>query len=320
MTVHGFHCSHEQLDPRSLLDVVKNAERAGFAHAMCSDHLTPWSERQGESGFAWSWLGSALEATDLSFGVVTAPGQRYHPVVHAQAIATLELMYPGRFWASLGSGEAMNEHVTGERWPSKPERNTRLRECVDIIRALLAGEEVSHRGMVTVDRARIWSLPATPPPLIGAAVTAETAAWCASWADGLATILQPMADLRRVVDSYRDAGGRGDVVVQAQVSVAPTHDEALATAHDQWRTNIFPPPLCWDLDTVEHYDQAAEFVPPEAVAESVFCTAEADELSELLTRIADTGADRIYLHNVDKQQDFFLTMMGEHVLPQVMSR
>ncbi len=320
MTVFGFHCSHEQLGPRTLLNIVKEAESAGFSAAMCSDHLTPWSERQGESGFAWSWLGAALEATSLSFGVVTAPGYRYNPVITAQAIATLEQMYPGRFWAALGSGEAMNEHIIGERWPAKPERNARLRECVDVIRALLAGEEVTHRGLVTVDRAKVWSLPETPPPLIGAAVTRETAAWAASWADGLATILQPLEELQKVIDAYRDAGGRGDVVVQAQVSVAPTRDQALRTAHDQWRTNIMPPPLCWDLETVQHYDQAAEFISPDAVAESVFCTADAAELSELLTRITATGADRIYLHNVDKNQDYFLATMGERVLPQVMSR
>ena len=122
-------------------------------------HLAPGSERQGESGFAGAWLGAARGTTALPFGVVTAPGQRYHPAIAAQAIATLGAMFPGRFWAALGSGEAMNEHVTGERWPTKAERDARLRECVDVIRALLAGEEVTHHGHVTVDRARVWSLP-----------------------------------------------------------------------------------------------------------------------------------------------------------------
>lgn len=317
MTMLGFHCSHEQVGPRDLLDLVKEAEVAGFGAAMCSDHLTPWSERQGESGYAWSWLGSALEATDLSFGVVSAPGQRYHPVITAQAIATLEIMYPGRFWAALGSGQALNEHITGDKWLPKPERNARLRECVDVIRALLAGEEVSHQGRITVDRARVWSVPATPPPLIGAAVTRETAAWAASWADGLATILQPLDEVEAVIGAYRDAGGVGDIVVQAQVSVAPTREQALQVAHDQWRTNIFPPPLSWDLETVQHYDQAAEHVSPEAVAESVFITDDHAELAELLDGISRRGADRIYLHNVGKEQDHFLAVMAEHVLPQL---
>src|ERR671914_939089 len=119
MTVVGFHASHEQISPSRLLAAVNNAEAAGFTHAMCSDHFSPWSERQGESGFAWSWLGAALQATSMPFGVVNAPGQRYHPAIIAQAIGTLAAMYPGRFWAALGTGEASNEHITGDRWPRK---------------------------------------------------------------------------------------------------------------------------------------------------------------------------------------------------------
>jgi alkanesulfonate monooxygenase SsuD/methylene tetrahydromethanopterin reductase-like flavin-dependent oxidoreductase (luciferase family) len=123
VTTVGFHASHEQLSPSALLAAVHRAEEAGFQTAMCSDHLAPWSERQDHSGHAWVWLGSALATTSLPFGVVTAPGQRYHPVVTAQAIATLGEMFPGRFWAALGSGEAINEHVTGDRWPDKPTRD-----------------------------------------------------------------------------------------------------------------------------------------------------------------------------------------------------
>src|SRR5688572_10877925 len=163
MPIVGFHASHEQLPPGRLVVVVRAAEAAGFQATMCSDHLAPWSARQGHSGHAWSWLGAALQATRLPFGVVTAPGQRYHPAVAAQAMATLAEMFPGRFWAALGSGEAVNEHVTGDRWPDKPTRDARLLECVAVIRALLAGEEVTHRGLVTVDRARVWDVPEVPP-------------------------------------------------------------------------------------------------------------------------------------------------------------
>ena len=113
MPVVGFHASHEQIHPSELLAAVQAAEQAGFSGAMCSDHLSPWSERQGHSAFAWSWLGAALQSTSLPFGVVNAPGQRYHPVIIAQAIATLGAMYEGRFWAALGSGENSNEHITG---------------------------------------------------------------------------------------------------------------------------------------------------------------------------------------------------------------
>ena len=202
---------------------------------MCSDHLAPWGVRQGESGYAWSWLGAALASTSFSLGVVTAPGQRYHPVITAQAIATLEEMFPGRFWAALGSGEAVNEHVTGDPWPPKDRRNARLHESVQVIRQLLAGEEVSHDGEITVHRARVWSSPSAPPPLLGAAVTAETAAWVAGWADGLATVAQPRDVLEKVVQAYTDAGGRGPRVLQVHVALEDTDEAALAVLREQWR-------------------------------------------------------------------------------------
>src|SRR5688572_8275316 len=126
MTVIGFHASHEQVHPTPLLHAVRAAEEAGFTAAMSSDHFSPWSERQGHSGFAWSWLGAAMATTSLPFGIVNAPGQRYHPAIVAQAAATLSAMFPGRLWVALGTGEASNEHITGDRWPAKPDRNARL--------------------------------------------------------------------------------------------------------------------------------------------------------------------------------------------------
>jgi G6PDH family F420-dependent oxidoreductase len=151
----GLHCSHEQIPPSRLLAHAVEAEAAGFGAAMSSDHFSPWSERQGESGFAWSFLGAAMHATSLSWGVVNAPGQRYHPAIVAQAAATLCELFPGRLWVALGTGEASNEHITGEPWPPKRVRTARLRECVDVMRALFAGDVVDHDGLVRVDRARL---------------------------------------------------------------------------------------------------------------------------------------------------------------------
>jgi probable non-F420 flavinoid oxidoreductase len=316
MPVIGFHASHEQIDPRSLLDAVRAAEAAGFQAAMCSDHFAPWSTRQGESGFAWSWLGAALHATSFSFGVVNAPGQRYHPAIIAQAAATLAHMFFGRFWVALGSGEAMNEHITGEPWPVKSVRNARLRECVDVMRAMFAGETVSHRGLVQVDRARLWTRPETPPPLIGAAVSEATAAWVGDWADGLVTINQPRDKLKRMIGAFRENGGEGKpLFLQIHVAYARDEDAALAVAHDQWRTNIFPPSLCWDLELPEMFEDAARFVRPEDLKGPVLVSADPDRFAGWLAEFAELGFERIYVHHVGKEQRAFIDAFGERVLP-----
>jgi probable non-F420 flavinoid oxidoreductase len=317
MTVIGFHCSHEQVAPGRLLLDVQHAEQVGFTAAMSSDHLSPWSERQGESGFAWSFLGAALATTNLPFGVVTAPGQRYHPAVTAQAIATLASMFPGRFWAALGSGEASNERVTGGAWPRKEVRDARLVECVDVIRRLLSGEQVDHDGLVTVNRARLWTLPDAVPPLIGPAVTPATAARHAAWADGLVTVNQPLDTLRQVLDAYRDAGGRGPARLQVHLSWAPTDDEALAIAHDQWRSNVHGPPVSWDTETVEAFDVMAQTVTPEQVAEVVNVSSDPARHAAWIQEYVDQGWEEIYLHHVGQSQRAFLDTFGEQVLPQL---
>lgn len=317
MAVYGFHASHEQMHPAALLDAVRHAERVGFAAAMCSDHVEPWSERQGHSGFAWSWLGAALEATRLPYGVVNAPGQRYHPVIVAQAVATLAAMYPGRFWVALGSGQAMNEHVTGDPWPRKDIRMARLRECVEVIRALHAGEEVSHDGLVTVDRARVWSRPEVSPPLYAAAVSASTAAWAAAWADGLVTVNQPLEVLRRVVGAYRNAGGRGPAVLQVHLSYARDEETALRVAHEQWRTNLLGPELSWELATAAQFDAAGAHLPPAEVRGAVLVSSDPAQHAAWLGELAQVGFDEIYLHHVGQEQTEMLDVFGERVLPQL---
>lgn len=316
-TTIGFHASHEQVHPASLLRAVQRAEEAGFEAAMCSDHFAPWSARQGHSGFAWSWLGAALATTSLRFGVVNAPGQRYHPAIVAQAAATLAAMFPGRFWVALGSGENANEHITGDPWPVKDVRDDRLVEAAGVIRRLLAGEEVTHHGLVTVDRARVWTLPEEPPPLIGPAVTAQTAARAATWADGLITINQPDDVLREILDAYSGAGGRGPRAVQVHLSWAPDQAEAEAIAFDQWRSNVFPPPVCWDLATPEHFDVASSHVRPEDVARAVVVSADLDRHAAYLAHLAEVGFDEIYLHHVGQEQDAFVDAFAERVLPQI---
>jgi len=317
MTVIGFHASHEQVRPGVLLDAVVLAEEAGFTAAMCSDHFTPWSERQGESGFAWSWLGAALQATTLPFGVVNAPGQRYHPAVIAQAIGTLGSMYEGRFWAALGSGENANEHITGEAWPRKDVRNARLRECVDVIRALLAGETVSHDGLVTVDRARLFTRPRAAPLLLGAAVSEATAAWCAEWADGLITVGNQPDRVARVAAAYRSAGGRGPAYLQVHLAYAADDATALEIAYDQWRSNVFAPPVCWDLAEVAHFDEASRHVRPDDMHEAVLISSDPGQHAAWIAELAAAGFDGVFLHHVGQEQREFLEVFGDKVLPHL---
>jgi probable non-F420 flavinoid oxidoreductase len=316
--VIGFHASHEQLAPSALLRCVVAAEAAGFQAVTCSDHFAPWSSRQGNSGFAWSWLGAALQATGLPFGVVNAPGQRYHPAIVAQAAATLTEMFPGRFWMALGSGEASNEHITGDRWPAKAERTARLGEAVAVIRALLAGETVSHDGLVKVDRAKLWTLPERPPMLVGAAISAETAAWAGTWADGLITINQPHDNLRAVIDAFRSAGGEGKpLYLQVHLSWAADEETALAVAHDQWSTNVFDSALAFELELPEQFDAAARFVTPEDVRSAVLVSADLGRHTAWLGEYAELGFDELYLHEVGQaeHQQPFIDAFGAKVIP-----
>jgi probable non-F420 flavinoid oxidoreductase len=318
MSIIGYHASHEQVDPATLLKAVVCAEKAGFDAAMCSDHFAPWSERQGQSGFAWSWLGAALHATSLPFGVVNAPGQRYHPAIIAQAGATLAQMFPGRFWMALGSGEAANEHITGDRWPEKAVRNARLGECIEVMRKLFAGETVTHHGLVTVDRAKLWTRPEEPPSLIGAAVSPQTAYWAGGWADGLITINQPRDTLQQIIEQFRAGGGGGKpIYIQVHLSYAASAEDAVELAFDQWRSNVFSPPVCWDLELPEHFDEVSRFVRREDLHDSVLISHEPSRFVEVLGELMSLDIDGLYLHHVGQQQQAFIDTFGERVLPHL---
>jgi coenzyme F420-dependent glucose-6-phosphate dehydrogenase len=316
----GFHCSHEQFAPSELLQLVQQAEGSGFQGAMCSDHFAPWSVRQGHSGFSFAWLGAALQATDLSLGLVCSPVGRYHPAVVAQAAATLQEMFPGRFWIALGSGQLLNEHITGEPWPIKPIRNERLEEAVEVIRDLWAGETVTHHGHITVEDAKLYSLPDQPPMLLGAAITPETAQWVAGWADGMITIAQPPDKLKQVVQAFRRGGGSGKpMFLQAQVSYHPEEDQARENAFDQWRGNVFPSSLLTDLRMPEDFDAIADYVRDEDLDDHIRISSDLGKHREWLRQDADLGFDQVYIHNVGRNQEQFIRAFGEHVLPALSS-
>jgi probable non-F420 flavinoid oxidoreductase len=314
----GFHASHEQFAPSELLQLVRAAQEAGFTCAMSSDHFRPWGQAQGQSGFAWSWLGAALQGTSLPFGVISAPGYRYHPAILAQAAATLCEMYPGRLWLCLGSGQRLNEDLTGVAWPEKAERNARLRECATVIRALLRGETVSHYGRVTLVDCELYTLPRTPPLILGAAVTEATAEFVGSWADGLLTVSSKPEQVRKVVEAFRRGGGESKpLFMQVGLNWAPTENEALQGAHEQWRTNVLGGEVNWELRSPRDFDTATRHVRPEDMRESVLISADLNQHADWLGQYVELGFEELQLHQVGRNQQAFVEAFGARVLPQL---
>jgi probable non-F420 flavinoid oxidoreductase len=318
MPLIGYHASHEQFPPSKLLAWTQRAESAGFQAFFSSDHFHPWSEAQGEAGFSWSWMGAALATTHLPGRMICCPGYRQHPAVVAQAGATLAEMFADRFWLAIGSGQALNERITGERWPAKDQRNARLRECADIIRALWRGETVTHRGLVTVEEARLYTLPKRPPLLVGAAVTEKTAEWLGGWADALITTSRPPQELEKMVEAFRRGGGEGKpLFLKVGLSFAATDELARASAHQQWRSVAFPNHLLTELRTPAEFDAAGAHVRPEDMDAMIRISADPDRHAAWLAADAELGFEELILHNIATNQEEFIDTFGARVLPQL---
>jgi probable non-F420 flavinoid oxidoreductase len=314
----GFHASHEQLPPSRLLQLAVRAEAAGFDELHSSDHFAPWTAHGGHAGFSYAWLGAAVAATSLPVGLVTAPGYRYHPAIVAQAIATLADLAPGRVSVALGSGQALNEHVTGEPWPGKAERNRRLAACAQVIRSLLAGEEVDVAEPVAVRRAQLATLPPEPVPLFAAALSPETAASVGAWADGLVTVDCPAERLRAVIEAFRDAAGRElPVRVQLHLSWAGTDEEARRLAAEHWRTNALPAEVTEELPLPSDFDAACREIGPDDLTDSVLMSADPERHADRLRLLADLGVEVVHLHHVGPDQERFLAEYPDQVLARV---
>ena len=321
MPSFSYHASHEQFAPSELLRFVQRAEAAGFDAAFSSDHLQPWGASQGHSGFAWAWLGAALQATQrLTFGAITVPGDwRYHPVVLSQAVATLGELFADRLpWIALGSGEAINEKLIGREWPDKQERNERMREGATIMKRLLQGECVTHRGRLTAIEAKIWSRPQRPTRLVGAATSEATAEWLGSWAEGLLTAGTDAAAIRKVIDAFRRGGGEGKpVYLKADLSYARTHSQAEANAHTEWRFNALGGDVNWELSSPAQFEKAARFIRPEDMHSAVRISHEPPQFVDWLQELCTLGCESIDLHNVGRNQEEFIEVFGSEVLPKL---
>ncbi|MHC2569829.1 TIGR03885 family FMN-dependent LLM class oxidoreductase [Rhizobium leguminosarum] len=320
----GYHASHEQFSPSELLEYVQAAERAGFQAVMTSDHLAPWSERQGNSGNNWAWLGAAMAKTSLPFGSLAIPGGwRYHPVVLAHLVATLSQMFPDRLrWIAMGSGEALNENAVGRGWPDKAERNERLKAGSEIVRALLLGETMtSDHPLLKTDEAKLWSLPEKPPLLLGTALTQETAAWLGEWADGLVTVRKAPHEMNQMIGAFRTNGGDGKpLALQLQVSWAPTVDDARTAAWHQWRNAVVKADLLAELKTQWEFDAASQDIPPEKLDEFIPLITNGRDLFDLIEESASCGFDEIYIHNVSRDQNGFLDFMAGQVFSKLKPR
>lgn len=312
MTV-AYHASHEQFIPSQLLKYAVMAEKAGFTAIHSSDHFHPWSRRQGQSGFSFAWVAAAMQATSIPFSMVCAPGQRYHPAIVAQAIATIGEMFPGRYSVELGSGEAINERITGDPWPTKEIRNKRLFESARVIRDLLAGEEVSFRGHVRVNEAKLYTLPTPVPPLFCAAISEQTSRWAGTWADGLLTTGDRMELVLAKKKAFGENGGSGKpFFVQYSFSYAAKKEDAIRGAHDQWRSNLLPPEALAELYKPEHFDSRSESITEEEVASNLRIITSVEQLYELEEECKRAGIDRLILHNVNRNHEEFITAWGFH--------
>jgi G6PDH family F420-dependent oxidoreductase len=308
----GCFLSCEEFGPHQLVDQARCAETAGFCGLWISDHYHPWIEDQGHSPFVWSVIGAIAEATSLPVATaVTCPTVRIHPAVVAQAAATSSVLLGGRFILGVGSGEALNEHVVGARWPEIEIRHEMLEEAVEVIRTLWQGGQHSHHGRhYTVENARIYDVPATPPPVIVSGFGPKAIALAARIGDGFVTTKPAKHD----IDLYRSQGGRGPIRAGAKVCYMADEDQARETAHRLWPTQGLPGELSQVLPTPAHFEQASRLVTPDKIVSPVGPALERHV--EALEKYAAAGVDELYVQQIGPDQEAFFTTWAREVLPR----
>jgi coenzyme F420-dependent glucose-6-phosphate dehydrogenase len=311
----GYTLSSEEHPPGDLVRFARLAEEAGFTYALVSDHFHPWVSAQGHSPFVWATLGGIAQATErLRVGTgVTCPTIRTHPAIVAHAAATVAAMMPGRFFLGLGTGENLNEHVVGARWPAGGERLEMLAEAIDVIRLLWEGGAQTHRGRhYTVEHARVYTLPEEPPPIYVAAAKPK-AAELAARNDGFIGVA-PEAEL---IERFEQAGGSGKPRYgQVHVSWGEDAEEAKRTAFELWPNAAIKGELSQELPNPEHFEQAAQMVTPDDVGESVPCGPDPQPIVEMIDEYARAGYDHVYVHQVGPDQEGFIRFAERELLPR----
>ncbi|MFJ5228533.1 TIGR03557 family F420-dependent LLM class oxidoreductase [Kitasatospora sp. NPDC088391] len=314
MTEYGYFLSCEEFTPQELIAQAERARDAGFTRLAISDHFHPWNEAQGNSPFVWSVIGALSQTVDLPVTtLVTCPTVRLHPAITAQAAATSSVLLDGRFTLGVGTGEALNEHVLGDRWPSFEERAEMLEEAVEVMRELFTGSRVSHRGPhYTVDNARLYTAPRGRLPILVSGFGPKAAATAGRIGDGFVT-MAPDADLVAV---FRACGGAGKPVVGGlKVCWGADREKAVDEVHRRWPTQLLPGELAQLLPTPAHFEQASELVTREMVAGAVPCGDDVDAHAAAVRAYAEAGFDEVYVGQIGPDQDAFFAAYRDHVLP-----
>jgi G6PDH family F420-dependent oxidoreductase len=319
VTQFGYTLSSEEHAPRALVDHARRAEEAGFDFVSISDHFHPWVEAQGHSPFVWSVLGAIAartDAIDVAVGV-TCPMIRIHPVVIAHAAATSALLLGDRFALGVGTGEALNEHILGDRWPTPETRRAMLEESIKVMRAMSTGETIDHRGEhYTVENARLFDPPDEPIPVIVSGFGTAAAALAGRMGDGY----WGHSPDEEVIRAYHDAGGRGPLYAQLNLCWSDDEADARKIVHRVWPNSAVPGQLSQDLPTWTHFEQAAELVDEDAATESTPCGPDiTDSLLSTVGEYRDAGYDHLYFHQIGPDQEGFFGYWQRELQPALAS-
>jgi coenzyme F420-dependent glucose-6-phosphate dehydrogenase len=313
----GYTLSSEEHGPEELVRNARAAEEVGFEFATISDHFHPWVDAQGESPFVWSVIGGIAQATErIRIGTgVTCPTMRIHPAIVAHAAATSQVMTKGRFFLGVGTGEELNEHVTGTRWPGPEARLEMLEEAIEVMRLLWQGGYQSHHGEhYVVEQARIFTLPDEPPPIAVAASQPQAAQLAGRLGDALISV----APDDELVAEFEEAGGKGKLRYgQLHVCYDEDEERARKTAHEVWPNAAMGGALGQELATTSHYEAVAELVREEDVDAAVVCGPDPDAHLEKIREYGRAGFTHVFVHQIGSEQDAFLRFYSEKVLPEL---
>lgn len=316
MTSIGYFLTSEEFGPKELVRQARLAEQAGFERLWISDHYHPWTGAQGHSPFVWSVIGALSQVTSLPITTaVTCPTMRIHPAVIAQAAATAGVQTDGRFVLGVGSGEALNEHILGDRWPPNDVRLEMLAEAVEVIRALHSGRRVNHHGKhYTVENAKIYTRPDEPVPIYLSALGPKAARLAGKIGDGLCT-MAPDAEL---LATYREAGGAGKPVQGGmKVCWAGSEEAGLDTAHRLWANAALPGQLGQTLPNPRDFEDIATLITKEALRGAVVCGPDPGKHIQRARQFVDAGFDELYVQQIGPDQEAFFEAWSSKVLPEL---